>query len=262
MATKPELKLLPIDRLSRGHYQPRREFDESALKELSESILSAGLIQPVVVRPVKDDYEIVAGERRWRAAQMAGLSEIPCLVKHYTDEQTAAVTTIENVNRVDLNPIEEAKAYQRLSDDFGYLHEEIAAVVGKSRAKITNTLRLLKLDERVKEFLIEGKLSEGHGKILVSLPNNLQYELSKKAISRGWNVRKTEKEAKLAQAQSPTAQDKKDINVRALESALTQYVGCKVTIESLEEKGQLKIDFHNLDILEGIFEKMGFKFES
>lgn len=260
MKSKPELKLLTIDQLSRGQYQPRKEFEEEPLKELAESILSAGMIQPIVVRPKAGMYEIVAGERRWRAAQLAGFQEVPCLVNHYTDEQTAAVTTIENINRVDLNPIEEAEAYQRLIDDFGYIHEEIAAVVGKSRAKITNSLRLLKLDVQIRQLLITGKLSEGHGKILAGLPRNLQHELAEKAIARGWNVRKMELEARKVQSQQPSEINKKDINIRALESALTEYVGCKVTIDSDEEKGQLKIDFHNLDILEGIFQKMGFKF--
>lgn len=261
MKTKPELKILPIDQLSRGQYQPRREFDAAALQELAESIQSAGLIQPIVVRPKAEAYEIVAGERRWRAAQLVGLHEVPCLVNYYTDEQAAAVTTIENINRIDLNPIEEAQAYQRLIDDFGYIHEEIAVVVGKSRTKITNCLRLLKLEGRVRQFLIEGKLSEGHGKILAGLPSSLQFELAQKAIARGWNVRKIEQEAKKIQQEQPSAINKRDVNVRALETALTQYIGCKVSIESQEEKGQLKIDFHNLDILEGIFQKLGFKSE-
>jgi ParB family chromosome partitioning protein len=260
MKSKPEFKTLTVDQLSRGHYQPRREFEEEALRELAESIQAAGLIQPIVVRPRGGAYEIVAGERRWRAAQLAGMQEVPCLVNNYTDEQTAAVTTIENINRVDLNPIEEAQAYQRLIDDFGYIHEEIAAVVGKSRAKVTNSLRLLKLEVRVRQFLVERKLSEGHGKILAGLPANLQFELARKAIVRGWNVRKIEQESRKAQSETPSETNKKDINIRALEAALTRHVGCKVSIDSEEEKGQLKIDFHDLDILEGIFEKMGFKF--
>lgn len=260
MKAKPELKLLSIEQLSRGQFQPRREFEETALKELAESIQSAGMIQPIVARPKAGQYEIVAGERRWRAAQLAGLQEVPCLINHYTDEQTAAVTAIENINRVDLNPVEEAEAYQRLIDDFGYIHEEIAAVIGKSRTKITNSLRLLKLDPQIRQLLITGKLSEGHGKILVGLPVNLQHELAAKAITRGWNVRRMELEVRKAQSQQPAEINKKDINIRALESALTEHVGCKVTIDSDEEKGQLKIDFHNLDILEGIFQKMGFNF--
>lgn len=260
MKTKPELKILPIEQLERGQYQPRREFDAIALQELAESIQSAGLIQPIVVRPKGSNYEIVAGERRWRAAQLVHLQEVPCLVNYYTDEQTAAVTAIENINRVDLNPIEEAQAYQRLIDEFSYIHEEIAAIVGKSRTKITNSLRLLKLEKRIRLFLIEGKLTEGHGKILAGLPNALQYELAKKAITRGWNVRKIEQEAKKLQQEQSSMINKRDVNIRALETALTQHIGCKVSIESQDEKGQLRIDFHNLDILEGIFQKIGFKF--
>ncbi|GAG65398.1 unnamed protein product [marine sediment metagenome] len=242
---KPELKQIAIDKLSRGKYQPRREFDLVSLQELAESIESAGLIQPIVVRPNNNDYEIVAGERRWRAAQLIGLESVPCLINYYSDEQAAAVTTIENINRVDLNPIEEAKAYQRIIDDFGYIHEEIAAVVGKSRAKITNCLRLLKLDPKVQTYLIEKKISEGHGKILVSLPRPLQLALANKAIARGWNVRNMELAAKQAQADSTQAIHRSDPNVKALESALTQHVGCKVKIDYDEDKGQVKIDFHN-----------------
>lgn len=256
---KPELKTLPIEKLQRGKYQPRKTFDEMALNELAISIQSSGLIQPIVVRPLADNqYEIVAGERRWRAAQLAGLMEVPCLVNHYSDEQTAAVTTIENVNRVDLNPIEEALAYQRLINDFSYLHEEVAAVVGKSRAKVTNNLRLLKLGADVQDYLIQGLLSEGHGKVLAGLPLMLQNELAQKAVKRGWNVRRIEMEAKKAQA-NHGVQDEVDPDVKRLEIQLTEHIGCKVNLEFQETKGQLVIDFQNLDILEGIFQKMGFE---
>jgi len=258
---KPELQLLPVERLSRGVYQPRREFDEVTLHELAESIESAGMIQPIVVRPKGENFEIVAGERRWRAAQIAGMHEVPCLVNYYSDEQTAAVTTIENINRVDLNPIEEAKAYERLIDEFGYLHEEVAAVVGKSRTKISNSLRLLKCDKVVQQYLIEGRISEGHGKVLAGLSRQLQVALVQKCVSRGWNVRKMELEAKKAQEDKQGHSNNRDPNIKSLERALTQHIGCKVNIDFDEDKGQVKIDFNNLDILEGIFSKMGFKFE-
>jgi len=260
---KPELRQLPIDQLSRGKYQPRRDFDPKTLQELAESIKSAGLIQPIVVcRKSDNSYQIIAGERRWRAAQLADLDSVLCLVNQYSDEQAAAVTTIENINRVDLNPIEEAHAYQRLVADFGYLHEEIAAVVGKSRAKITNTLRLLKLDPRIQQFLIDKKLSEGHGKILASLSHSIQYQLAKKSMSQGWNVRKMEQQAKKMQVEKTCCDSESDPNIKSLENALTQHIGCKVKIDFEETKGQLKIDFHNLDILEGVFKKMGFEFEN
>src|SRR4029079_3847018 len=168
---KPTLQQITIDRLSRGKYQPRQHFDPEKLQELADSIKSTDwLLQPIVVRPLSDgNYEIVAGERRWRAAQLAGLGEVSCLVFNYSDEQALQASIVENISRADLNPIEEAQAYQRLIDEFHYLHEEVAASVGKSRTAITNSLRLLKLDPRVQKFLIEGKLSEGHGKILASL---------------------------------------------------------------------------------------------
>lgn len=260
MSTKPELRQLPIDILTRGQFQPRRQFDQNSLSELAQSIKVSGIIQPIIVRPLaKDNYEIVAGERRWRAAQLAGLDTVPCLINHYTDEQTLAVTTVENINRVDLNPIEEAEAYQRLIDEFNYLHEEVAAIVGKSRVKITNSLRLLKLERAVKQLLIEGQLTEGHGKVLVGLPIKLQLELAKKCIAYAWSVRKTEQEVKKAQLQGDKISDEKSPDIERLEMALSDHVGCKVSIDFADKKGQLKIDFHNLEILDGLFQKMGFQ---
>lgn len=257
---KPELRQIPIDKLQRGRFQPRRQFDTESLQELADSIKSAGLIQPVVIRPIYDGrFEIVAGERRWRAAQLAGLDVIPCLINLYTDEQTAAVTTIENINRVDLNPIEEAEAYQRLIDEFQYLHEEIAAAVGKSRVKITNSLRLLKLETSVKQLLIDGKLSEGHGKVLAGLPSKLQFELAQKTITHGWSVRKIETEAKKMQDAGFAINSEKDPDLERLETSLSEHVGCKVSIDFADSKGQLKIDFQNIDILEGILRKLGFE---
>ena len=177
--------------MQRGRYQPRVQFEPVKLQELADSIKNAGLLQPIVVRPVSDhQYEIIAGERRWRATQLAGLDEINCLVREFNDEQAAEAATIENIARVDLNPIEEAKAYQRLIDEFRYVHEEIAATVGKSRTAITNSLRLLKLDSRVQKLIIQGDLSEGHAKILVTLDPIDQFAIAKKAIQYRWSARK------------------------------------------------------------------------
>lgn len=260
---KPEFRQLPIDKLVRGKYQPRQLFDNESLHELAQSIASAGVISPIVVRPTCDDhYEIIAGERRWRAAQLARLDYVPCLINYYSDEQALAVATIENVNRVDLNPIEEAEAYQRLIDEFDYLHEEIAAVVGKSRAKITNNLRLLKLADAAKQLIIDNKLSEGHGKVLAGLPNKWQIELAQKCLIYGWSVRKIEQEAKKILAHNTPTKTGKDPDIALLETQLADYMGCHVSIEFLEQKGSMKIDFHNLEVLEGIFEKLGFKKES
>ena len=161
----PELKSIPVELLKRGQYQPRKHFDEEALQELADSIKEQGIIEPIVVRPLPNKtYEIIAGERRWRAAQLAGLDTVPCLIRECSDRAAAALTVIENVQRKDLNPIEEAESYQRLIQEFGYSHDEVAKALGKSRTGITNNLRLLKLDSNIKEIIRLGTLSEGHGK--------------------------------------------------------------------------------------------------
>lgn len=203
---RPTLQQIAIDLLVRGKYQPRQHFDPEKLRELADSIISTGgLLQPIVVRPTADSkYEIVAGERRWRAAQMAGLADVSCLVCQYSDDQALQAAIVENISRADLNPVEEAQAYQRLIDEFQYLHEEVAASVGKSRTAITNSLRLLKLDPRVQQYLITGQLTEGHGKILAGLAPHHQIDLAERAQKNGWNVRKMELEAKNSNNQSPT----------------------------------------------------------
>src|SRR3989338_8379454 len=156
MSLTTVLKNVPVECLTRGHYQPRRQFNELALQELSESIRSQGVIEPIIVRETSADrYEIIAGERRWRASQLAGLTTVPCVIRNYTDAQAAEVTLIENIQREDLNPIEEALALLRLIDDFQYTHDSLAKSLGQSRTKITNTLRLLQLDTRVQQFLID-----------------------------------------------------------------------------------------------------------
>lgn len=261
---KPTLQLLSIDQLTRGEYQPRRHFDPQQLHELADSIkTTGGLLQPIVVRPKNGKYEIVAGERRWRAAQLAGINEINCLISPYTDEQALQASIIENVNRADLNPIEEANAYQRLIDEFHYLHEEVAATVGKSRVSITNTLRLLKLDPRVQELLIHRQLSEGHGKILAGLPLNHQFALAERCIEKNWSVRKTELEAKKLQVTHPSDNRYADPNLKHLELALSDHVGNQVQIDCEERGGGVvKIRFNNIDELEGHFERLGFKYHS
>jgi ParB family chromosome partitioning protein len=266
LKSKPVLLQLSLDQLVRGKYQPRRHFDAEQLQELAESIkTTGGLLQPIVVRPLKNNtYEIIAGERRWRAAQMAGLGEVSCLASNYTDEQALQASIIENINRADLNPIEEAQAYQRLIDEFKYLHEEVAAAVGKSRTKITNALRLLKLDPRVQELLITGQLSEGQGKILAGIPIERQYELANRSIEKGWSVRKMEMEAKkvLLPAFNHEGQYS-DANIKHLETALADHIGNRVEIDCEDRGGGfVKIRFNNIDELEGHFERLGFKYES
>lgn len=257
MSNKPELKTIPVEWLHRSPLQPRQYFDSELLDELAQSIRSSGIIQPIVVRPIEgEQYEIIAGERRWRAAQRAELTEVPCLINQYTDDQALEVATIENVNRVDLNPIEEAKAYQRLIDQFDYIHDEVAAAVGKSRVKISNALRLLKLDKRCQEWLIAGKLSEGHGKVLAGLSKEEQVAFGQKIIARNWSVRHLEAEVKKLQ-QSNTLKSTRDPNLVSLEKKLSDTVGCRSEIDFKEGSGQVKIDFQNLDILQGILAKLG-----
>lgn len=264
MNKKPLFNLLPIERLHRGRFQPRRDFDKSALAELAESIHSSGLIQPIVVRQRADqEYEIVAGERRWQAAQMAGLNEVPCLINDYSDEQAAAVTAIENLQRKNLNPIEEAQSLQRLAADFNYSHEEIAAVVGRSRSHITNILRLLRLDERVKTWLIEGKLSEGHGKILASLSHAEQFTLAQRCISQAWSVRQIEQHVKKMQTQSAIVPTYR-ADISRLERIVSEKLGAKVVLEtdSNAKGGWLNIQFYDNDTLAGLLEKMNIKYDS
>lgn len=259
MHNKAEFQQIALHQLTRGRYQPRRDFEPNALQELADSISEQGIIEPIIVRPIQTDrFEIIAGERRWRAAHLAGLHSVPCLVRYYSDEEAAAVTLIENIQREQLNPIEEAMAYKQLMDEFNYTHEGIAIAVGKSRTKITNNLRLLKLDTRVQKLLMEKKLSEGHGKMLAGLSAILQYELARKSVALNWSVRRIEQELKKIQADSTPSHLEKNHDVRHLENALGDHVGCKVNIDFDNGRGQLKIDFQNLEILQGILEKMGF----
>ena len=261
MAKKPELRALALDQLCRGRYQPRRDFDPASLAELAESIRSRGLIQPIVVRQCgHQQYEIVAGERRWRAAQLAGLTAAPCLINDYSDEQAAAVTAIENIQRKNLNPIEEAQSLQRLVDEFNYLHDEIAAVIGKSRSHVSNVLRLLRLDERVQRWLIEGKLSEGHGKILAGLTPAEQIAIAQRCIDEAWSVRQTEQHLKKFEAPSAAAPAHRgDIN--RLERIVSDHLGAKVKLDAhlTAPGGWLRIQFYDNDTLSGLLEKMGVK---
>lgn len=261
---RPSLQHIAIDMLTRGAYQPRQHFDPEKLKELADSIkTTGGLLQPIIVRPMASgQYEIIAGERRWRAAQLAQLHEVACLVYSYTDEQALQASIIENINRADLNPIEEAKAYQRLIDEFHYLHEEIAASVGKSRTAITNSLRLLKLAPRVQQLLMSGELSEGHGKILASLQPEQQIFLAERCVQYAWNVRKVENEAKKLNQPLQTKDNLySDTNLKHLETCLSEHIGNRVHIEyEAQGGGYMRIRFNNIDELQGHFERIQFEY--
>lgn len=265
MKAKTVLLSLSVDRLVRGKYQPRQHFDPIQLQELAESIkTTGGLLQPIVVRPLPDgQYEIIAGERRWRAAQLAGINDVNCLVNNFNDEQALQASIIENINRADLNPIEEAQSFQRLIDEFGYFHEEVAAAVGKSRTKISNALRLLRLDPRVQQLLITQQLSEGHGKMLAGVTYEQQFPLADKCVKKGWSVRRIEVEAKQLAQTVLMAEAYDDTNIKHLESALSDHIGNHVQIDCENRGGgYVKIRFNNIDELEGHFERLGFKYET
>lgn len=258
----PEIKSIPVEFLKPGKYQPRKKFNQTLLEELAESIKAKGIIQPIVARPIADNkYEIIAGERRWRAAQLAMLHEVPCIIRHESDSSTAEMALIENVQRDDLNPIEEAEAVQRLIDEFSYLHEEIGQIVGKSREKISNLLRLLKLHEKIQDYLINKTLSEGHGKLLASLELKDQLALAEQTVKYGWSVRKLEHAIKNHQQPRPKRSENEP-NIAALEKIISEQLGTVVQIEPDGGylSGELKIKFFNNDTLAGILDKLGIKY--
>ena len=186
------LQMLPVDRVRRGRYQPRRHFDPDALQELADSISAQGMVQPVVVRPVDGGFELIAGERRWRAAQIAGMQEIPGVVREMQDQAAAAIALIENIQREDLNPLEEARAISRLIEDFELTHQEVARAVGRSRASVSNLLRLQELDDNVKELVETGHLEMGHARALLGLKGDRQRAIARQVADRGLTVRATE----------------------------------------------------------------------
>ena len=264
MKTKTQWCELPIDQLVRGQYQPRRHFDPAALNELAESIKSTGIIQPLVVRPIASHrYEIIAGERRWRAAQRVGLEAVPCLVRELTDQQAAAVTTIENIQRQDLNPMEEASAYSRLVMEFGYYHEEVASIVGKSRSAITNSLRFLALDSRIQRWLAEKKLNAGHGKVIAGLPEQDQVTWAMQCIDQGWSVHALEKAIKKQQPTKTINSRNYDPDIVRLERVLSETLGAPVKFESRvgRRDGWLKIRYFDPETLAGLLDKMGIDYE-
>ncbi|KTC72516.1 partition protein ParB [Legionella birminghamensis] len=257
-------RLLPIDSLQKGRYQPRIDFDDHSLAELAQSITAQGLIEPLVVREIASGcYEIIAGERRWRAARIAGLSEVPCMIGQYTDQQAAALTLIENIQRQELNLIEEASGYRRLCDEFNFRQEEIAVLVGKSRSHITNIMRLLGLMPEVQSLLRSGQLSFGHARLLVGLAQGQQLSLARQMIEQDWSVRQSEQEVKKLKTrteQEPGAF--KDRDVAQLEMKLSEQVGAPVEIVS--EKGSggwLKLKFFNNDTLAGLLDRMGLRYD-
>lgn len=264
MKPSTNFKSIPIDCLQPGKYQPRTLFNEEGLQELAKSIQTQGLIEPLVVRKTSETtYEIIAGERRWRSAMIAGLSEVPCLIGHYTDEQAAAVTLIENIQRQDLSLLDEANGYQRLLTEFNFQQNDIALLVGKSRSHIANLLRLLTLCPPVREHLHHGELSLGHARMLVGLDVSQQLALAKQVIKNNWSVRKLEQEVRIAKLHTNhpiTHQANHDIT--HLETKLTEQIGAPVQLVTDDTHGGwLKIKFYDNETLNGLLDRMGLRYD-
>ncbi|CJL04262.1 chromosome partitioning protein [Streptococcus pneumoniae] len=251
-----ELQQLPLELVQRGKYQPRRDMDPQALEELAQSIRNHGVMQPIVVRPVEGGrYEIIAGERRWRASQQAGLERVPALVREVPDEAAIAMALIENIQREDLNPIEEAVALQRLQQEFQLTQQQVADAVGKSRVSVSNLLRLIALPEEIKTLLSHGDLEMGHARALLGLPADQQIEGARHVVARGLTVRQTEALVRqwLSSKEKPKAEVKVDPDISRLEQRLAERLGSPVQIKHGHKgKGQLVIRYSSLDELQGV----------
>jgi len=250
-----ELTKLPIEQLQPGKYQPRKDMSPEALEELASSIKTQGIIQPIVVRSVgENSYEIIAGERRWRASQIAELDLVPCIIKNVPDEAAVAIALIENIQREDLNAMEEAIALQRLQDEFELTHQEVADAVGKSRTSVTNYLRLNKLENDVKTLMEHGDLEFGHAKVLLGLAGDEQIVAARKVVAKELTVRETEKLVNsIAEGEKPKAEKVKDPDVKLLEQQLIEKLGANVEINyNRKGKGKLVISYSSLDELDGI----------
>ena len=252
------LLTLPVARIRPGRYQPRTKMDQQALAELAASIRSQGLMQPLLVRPVdRDRYELIAGERRWRAAQMAGLEEVPVLVREVPDDAALAMSLIENIQRENLNPMEEAAGIQRLVDEFKMTHEQAADAVGRSRSATTNLLRLLKLARPVQEMLMEGALEMGHARALLALDAARQVEAGKRVAAKGLSVRETEAMVQ-AMLRGPAAHRKRaDRDLARLEEEIAERLGTTVEIRAGKKgTGKLVLHYSSLDHLDELVKKL------
>lgn len=259
--TTETLRSLPVECIERGRYQPRQDLREDTLQELAASIGAQGVVQPVLVRPLGGDrYELIAGERRWRAAQLAGLRAVPAVIREIPDQAAIAVALIENIQREDLNPLEEAAALQRLINEFQLTHQQAADAVGRSRTTITNLLRLLELSEDVRQLVMARKLDMGHARALLPLPSALQREAAHQVLLRGLSVRETEQLAQRLQQSdvAPTPPVKSiDPDIHLLQNDLSQRLGARVQVRhGASGKGSVVIQYNSLDELDGIIAKM------
>ena len=260
---REQQRSLLVANLQPGKYQPRTQMDGASLEELAASIRAQGLMQPILVRPIggslgEDRFEIVAGERRWRAAQMAGLGEVPALIREIPDESALAMALIENIQRENLNPLEEAQGLQRLIDEFSMTHQEAADAVGRSRPAASNLLRLLQLVPPVQELLLRGDIDMGHARALLPLSGALQIQLAQRVVQKGLSVRDTERLVQHAlKPPKPAQANKPDRDVLRLQEELSDTLGANVEIRTTKKgAGTIRIDFGNLDQLEGILQLM------
>ena len=258
------LKTLPIDQIQAGRYQPRQHFDGTALDELAESIKAQGVIQPILVRTIgKDRYEIIAGERRWRASERAGLAEVPVVLRKVDDRAVIAMALIENIQREDLNPLEEAQALARLIDEFALTHQQAAEAVGRSRAAVSNLLRLLELPEPIRSLLAEGRLEMGHARALLTLSPQAAVALAQQAATEGWSVREVERRAqtlaagKLPESKPLKPKPRRDADLAQLERELGETLGTRVELlAGRGGKGKLVLHYHGHDTLDGLLERL------
>jgi|LSQX01.3.fsa_nt_gb ParB family chromosome partitioning protein len=257
---------LNLKQLKAGKYQPRTRMEQEKLKELADSIVREGIMQPLLVRPItggEDKYEIIAGERRFRAAKIAGLSEVPVLIRDVSDEQAAIMALIENMQREDLNPLEEAKGIKRLIDEFDFTHEQAAESIGRSRSYTSNLLRLINLAEPVQDMLLDGQLDMGHARALLALNAAEQILLATQVVAKKLSVRETERLVKSFlnkedEIKKGVATKEKNRDVVRMEEALSDFLGTKVSIKvNAKQQGQLLIDFHNWEQLNTLLEKQG-----
>ena len=257
-STDSDQRELDIDLLEPNRFQPRQIFLEAGLEELAQSIRAHGFIQPIVVRRAGERYQIIAGERRWRAAQRLGLSRVPVAIKSVSDESLLEVSLIENIQRENLNPIEEANAYLRLSQEFGLTQEEVAQRTGKDRSTVTNFLRLLKLPGEVQQMVLEGLLSMGHARAILAMEGDKeQRALAKRAVENGWSVRQVERV--IAANKAPIlSQEKKQVdpNVRAATEAMERSLGTRVRIVEKGKKGRIEIDYYSQEELQRLYERL------
>ena len=249
--------MISLNKIKSNIDQPRKSFDNEKIAELAESIKNHGIIQPLILKENGGGYIIVAGERRWRAAKMVGLKEVPAIVMDLTEKQVLEISLIENIQRQDLNPIEEALAYKKLLSDFNLTQEELSKRIGKSRTAITNTIRLINLDSRVQQYVIDGIISEGHGRALLSLEDGeLQYIYSQKVIDEKLSVRELEKLIRNASLKSEKSENNEELNnyYKDVRDRLQNYFGTKVNLSSKKNRGKIEIEYYSEEDLERILD--------